>query len=581
MCAQSMLSKILWGAALSRHEISASDCRRQQQSNSRSGRGTILIMKFRAIFLFAVCLFTSTAALAASAEFNSIAKQGASVGESGLGDLNAKEELGVDASGSIRNGGQGVEVDYSQSLTGPLQCPSEPGETGKYANILQFVAACETISGAEKSVFICIPNDPTDSADRDCSNGNWRVQTLNATTNAWRTYQTGLKARLAACDGEGCDIEIHKEASFSGGESEANDQGNSAINSAQGSTQIVRDQGAYLPDGSVMQSGSNENSGEYVSELTAAGSVAACADDVQTSIDNGTPVFTCDGSGDVGMVGESENICEDIETCVEWSTTTREFEKTCEASVTYDGADCDVVYEQEFCQLSNAKVTEECTTQSDPLLVAELDQRYACDNYSVQGSGNIQSKTVNVDPFYQGRSVFVGFGTHKPGSNCLYCMPTTVDRQSWTGTWQWSSITLQSQYVYPRARAWMSFGPVNWHQTWFNELVSSSSQGVICLQEDQPDLDHIPAGYDYQMFFSTPYDDSRPSGRYVEKSEYTQVVEAGFYFSSYDLELKPEYKDLGYELFMHFRDPPPGEYLREVSYIIYENRQTRSCEPVT
>ena len=127
----------------------------------------------------------------------------------------------------------------------------------------------------------------------------------------------------------------------------------------------------------------------------------------------------------------------------------------------------------------------------------------------------------------------------------------------------------------------MSFGPVNWHQTWFNELVSSSSQGVICLQEDQPDLDHIPADYDNQMFFSTPYDDSRPSGRYVEKSEYTQVVEAGFYFSSYDLELKPEYKDLGYELFMHFRDPPPGEYLREVSYIIYENRQTRSCEPVT
>jgi hypothetical protein len=237
--------------------------------------------------------------------------------------------------------------------------------------------------------------------------------TLGAT---YKPVVTGLSVRIPNCDGTECELELKKSGDFSGGEAEAQSEGNTARAGASGASAIVRDQGAALPDGTILSPGSNANSGQYVGELMAAGSVGSCAEDIKASIKNGTPVFTCDGNKEVDTLTGSGNECKDIETC----TSTEEEEllssKTCTVSLNYQNAQCDIRYVTKTCDVSNVTETESCTISKVASHIQTVDIFPKCVSASVSSNSspvylNIPSEWRNETVDYEYMPCFEGSWT--------------------------------------------------------------------------------------------------------------------------------------------------------------------------
>jgi hypothetical protein len=333
---------------------------------------------FRYIALTILAVHGQASANQASTDLGkSLARGGQTSAERDLSSRNPQAELGVSVEGTESGGGRRVDVSYSQVLTGSLDCPTTIGEGGRRVGVQQFVAQCQTETGSNRHIWLCVPNDSSDTVDSDCVNGSWHSvsTTLGAT---YKPVVTGLSVRIPNCDGTECELELKKSGDFSGGEAEAQSEGNTARAGASGASAIVRDQGAALPDGTILSPGSNANSGQYVGELMAAGSVGSCAEDIKASIKNGTPVFTCDGNKEVDTLTGSGSECKDIETCISTEEEELLSSKTCTVSLNYENAQCDIRYVTKTCDVANVTETEKCTISTVATHVKSLKAARSC-----------------------------------------------------------------------------------------------------------------------------------------------------------------------------------------------------------
>lgn len=300
----------------------------------------------------------------ANTEFGkTLARDGLNSASGNLSGLSAKDELGVDASGSQGNGGREVDVQFSQLLSSEIECPVAAAETGKYQKVQQFVAVCEGATSVQTKLWVCLPNDTSDVMNENCDDGTWTQGLVTRNATSWKKLTTGLDVRLTDCDSSRCELEIKKGGEFKGGEGVADAKGQNALANANGAAGDVKGMGAYLPDGTPLQGGTNPNTGDYLGEMVAAGTIAECADDVKASIKNGTPVFTCNGQTEVDTLTGGEDECKDVETCQEWETETITSMKRCQVSVNYDSAQCTTDTPWKECTLSN--VREEYTCDVD------------------------------------------------------------------------------------------------------------------------------------------------------------------------------------------------------------------------
>lgn len=348
-------------------------------------------MSLKRLFFFLILLVS----LSAQADLNlgeNLARQGVSSGKGGLSTLDAEKEMGVSASGGVGSGGRSVNVEYSQVLTGQLECPLVAGETGRYSNLQQFVSACENEVGARK-LWVCVPFDQNDSMTSDCTDGSWKSISISRNDNSWKSLGGGLETKISGCDEDDCEYKVKISNDFQGGEGEATNKGESQLASSKGPAELIQKQGSYLPDGTVLQPGSNPNSGEILGEMLAASSVAACADDVKASILSGTVVFTCDGKEEVDTITGGEESCEEIETCVETSTENQKVTKTCDVSLEYNKAECISKTPAKSCEISSVYEERHCNKTTSARLITK--QIYTtgfgkkCKNFA-GGYGEIQ-----------------------------------------------------------------------------------------------------------------------------------------------------------------------------------------------
>jgi len=313
--------------------------------------------------VFALLLFALNAQAMTDGEASelgmSLGDSGTIYGEGSISGLNAEQELGVSAEGDMDGEGRNVATNYRQVLSNQVECPVEVGEGGKRVMIQQFATQCETAAGNSRRIWVCIPNDINDIADRDCANGNWFSAATSTTDDTWKEVVKGLKIRLKDCQSNTCTLDLEKDGSFEGGQAAAQSEGEQTLANSEGAAEAVKNQGAALPDGTVLQPGKNENSGEYVGEMMAAGDVGECVGDVKASLDGGTPVFSCDGQKEAGTLTTGEE-CEDVKECVEWEETEITATKTCEVSLSYSSATCDVQSEVYSCDIKNVINTYEC-----------------------------------------------------------------------------------------------------------------------------------------------------------------------------------------------------------------------------
>lgn len=316
-----------------------------------------------ALLLFAFNAYAMTEGTASELG-KSLGDSGAIYGEGSISGLSAEQELGVSAEGDMDGEGRNIATNYRQVLSNQIECPAEVGKGGKRVMIQQFATQCETAAGTSRRIWVCIPSDINDVADRDCGNGNWFSAATSTTDNQWKKVVKGLKLRLKNCQSTTCTLELEKGGSFEGGQAAAQSEGEKTLANSQGAAEAVKNQGAALPDGTVLQPGKNENSGEYVGEMVAAGDVGECVGDVQASLDSGTPVFTCDGKKQVGMLtagtGDGQS-CVDEKVCTKYKTKLTEYEKSCETNVDYQTASCNLSTKTVECQVENVAKEIACT----------------------------------------------------------------------------------------------------------------------------------------------------------------------------------------------------------------------------
>lgn len=355
------------------------------------------MLKFSSIItlvVFSGCTFAASV----NDEARSIARQGSSAAESGISALSAEEKLGVSASGHLSNGGRNAHVDYSQVLSGDFACPDTPGAAGRYSKLQQFVTACETTTATEKLFWICVPHDVNDSMATSCEDGSWHSAPLTLGAGSWTEVLAGLEAQIEGCSADGvCSYKVKRSSDFSGGEEQATSQGQSTLSGSSGTTETIQGQGVYLPDGTVLQSGANENSGTLAGEMVAAGTVAACADDVKAAINDGTPVFTCDGQKEVDTYSESGDQCVDEEVCLEEETETTLSSKTCTVSVDFDQASCHIDVPIKECQLSNTLESYTCSIEHSVDHIASFPRvSIASKEYNIISPKNSNGSYKNI-----------------------------------------------------------------------------------------------------------------------------------------------------------------------------------------
>jgi hypothetical protein len=522
------------------------------------------------ITFLALASFFSALAHADTEFGKSLARDGLTNAKGGLSGLSAEDELGVSASGSQGNGGRSVNVDFSQILSSEIECPIAQGETGRYQKIQQMVGVCEAASSTQTKLWVCVPNDSSDVMNEECEDGAWLQGLVTRNASSWKALQTGLDVRLTRCDEFSCELEIRKGDSFQGGQDTAESEGQNALTSAKGAAEDIKGMGAYLPDGTTLQAGGNPNTGDYVGEMMAAGTVAACADDVKASIQNGTPVFTCDGKKEVDQFPGGDDECKDIEVCVEETTEQIEYQKKCEASVNYSEAECTVEYETKQCQLENAITQEKCTVELETEHLATLPEYKACfyktHNFSPTGSINI-----TVPSQYLNQKVFVGWSrknltTESWGELNYYIgnlTSRTINMRTYIRSGKKGELTINgsrkyTEHVDPSGKA-------------------NTTLGVhVCFREDAPGMKYyVGSGFNFCWSnCNRAYEEERPSGYFLPDSIYLR--EPGTLFSQYpNPTLKDTYLDAGYRM---FKGTDTSSYPYQSLHIIYRQNEQRSCE---
>lgn len=314
---------------------------------------------------------------------------------------------------------------------------------------------CEDLGSGVFKLHVCMANSQGATARDDCANGAWYSSTP-ISPFAEDLLTTGLRYKFTACTGSKCTFTIIRESSYNNSAYGIGSDGSAALATeslvSDSPASLVQGMGVYGSDGSVIIPGTNSNTGDYISTVLTEGTLmSTCIQAAHTSLEGGTPVYTCDGSQSVNI---TSGTCTNTSSCLNWVMQTNTWEDFCDVSLNITGASCTTVTPTQTCQIDNTRTTFTCRKYRESTVITQLHYTKRTANCTKVDYEQASGGGTYVYYYYDASQWKTEWDDYDGFTNVV---PGIIDPGLTNHVYEWARAVANLQVSSPSGKVWEYF----------------------------------------------------------------------------------------------------------------------------